>query len=403
MKAPLFSVTIRESWKSILIASLSILGFALMMMSIYPTMGDMLSDPQALGDGISLTQTGVDDDGNSMFNLTWELKPEATDHVAIGTSNPFAHEMLKGFIESGNTSDVGLTDLLIGDTMGNGSTMDDLGITVLYLGRLNYAQFTRMNNESFFFVVYLDEEKNYTPVLVSEQVVDLDLSTTAQWDEWLSSPFVEGMIGRTDFDITTPEGFMAVEFFSFWPMFLFIFIGIKAGGVVAPHVEDKSADILLATGYSRTRFLTEKLGVVGLNLVAVNLAGFLGILLGGIMVGETLDTSALAYTFLGSLPAALAIMGVGLVFSMIFDEGMKCTWAIMGIVMGMYVIGIVTNVVDAAWADVISYLTIFDYYDAVTLMIDKTISIPHLVIPLVVAVITIAAAYWLFQKKEIQA
>jgi ABC-2 type transport system permease protein len=403
VKPILFLATLRDSWKSIVIFSAILFGWAIMMMLIYPTMGDMLSDPMTEGDGISLTQTGLDDMGLKTYNMTWDLTPGAGEHVAIGTANPLIYDMFAGFMDDEDLTGVTITQEMFEEAITNQSAMDLYGISVLYIGRLNYVEFSVANNESFFFVVYLAGGGNYTPVDVSPMVSDVDFSTTAMWDEWLNSPFVEGFIGRTDIDFTSPEGFMAVEFFSMWPMFFLIFIGIKSGGVVAPHVEDKSMDILLATGYSRNRFLSEKVAILAVNVVAVNVAAFLGVMAGTLIVGETMDYAALATTFAGCIPVGVAFIGIGMLLSMLLDEAMKVTWIMMGLVVGMYIIDIITNVVDETWTDILGHFSLFYYYDAVTLMVDMTIPLQNLIIPLVVGLVGIVAAFVLFKKKEIHA
>jgi len=403
MKPVLFLATLRDSWKSIVIFSAILFGWAIMMMLIFPTMGDMLSEPITEADGIKLTETGIDELGVVTFNLTWELSPGAGEHVAIGTTNPLIYDMFVGIISDGELGGVTITQEMFQDIVTNQSAMNIYGINVHYIGRLNYVEFNRINNESVFFVVYLAGGGNYTPVAVSDMVNSEDFSTTAMWDEWMNSPFVEGFIGRTDVDFTSPEGFMAVEFFSMWPMFFLIFIGIKAGGVISPHVEDKSMDILLATGYSRNRFLAEKLGVLGVNLVAVNVGGFLGIMAGTLIIGESFDVTSLIITFAGCIPVGVAFIGIGMLLSTRIDEGMKVTWVMMGLVVGMYIIDIVTNVLDKTWTDVLGHFSLFYYYDAVTLMIDNTIPMQNLIIPLVAGIAGIVLAFWLFKKKEIHA
>ncbi|MFW3145975.1 MAG: ABC transporter permease subunit [Thermoplasmatota archaeon] len=397
----LFLATLRDSWKSILIFCMILFSYGIMMMLIYPSVETMTGELMTKAEGVSLTDTETGDQDRKIYNLTWDLKGGAGEHVAVGTSDPFVYDVFKGFISNGSISASNITREMFESIVTNDSMMDQYGVSILYVGRLNYVEFAKMKNESFYFVVYVISSDNYTPVAVSEMVSDLDFTNLGGFEDWLSSPFVEGFVGRIDFDMTTTEGFMAVEFFSMWPLFFLIYIGIKSGGALAPHVEDKSMDILLATGYSRRRFLGEKLGVLGINLILVNIGAFVGILAGAAVIGESISTKALIVTFLGCIPVGIAFIGIGLVLSVLMDEGMKVTWTIMGLVVGMYVIDIVTNVVDALWADVVGYSSLFYYYDAVSLMIDNTMPVRFAIIPLAVGVAGIVCAFFLFQKKEI--
>ena len=110
-----------------------------------------------------------------------------------------------------------------------------------------------------------------------------------------------------------------------------------------------------------------------------------------------------ALTFIGCIPTGIAFIGIGLVISSLLDEGMKCTWIIMGLVVAMYIIDIITNVVDALWTDVIGFFSLFNQYDPVSIMVDKTIPVVDIIYPLVIGIVGLAAAYYLFNKKEINA
>lgn len=241
-----------------------------------------------------------------------------------------------------------------------------------------------------------------TPVNISDVVSSTELVIKTSIDEYMEdNPFMESILGDSNVDFTSVRGFVAIEFFSIWPLFLVIYVGIKGGGVVSRHVEDLSMDILLATGYSRNRFLTEKMALLGVNLAAVILGGFLGLVVGVAMIGEAVPLTTFFLSFAAYVPMALAFIGIGVLVSVLMNEGSRCTWSLMGIIMGMYVIQIIANLGDGLWADVLGYLSLFTYIEPVELIMNHSMDPVHIIVPSLVGIVTLSAAYVLFNRKEI--
>jgi len=160
-------------------------------------------------------------------------------------------------------------------------------------------------------------------------------------------------------------------------------------------------DILLATGYSRTRFLNEKMLLVLVNLALVLIFAFLGLLLGTIMIGETFPLGGMIFSFLDSIPLALAFIGLSLLVSVLVDEGGKAIGVVMGLVVGEYILLIVANL--ASWGSTLEWFTLFSYSDPYRAMIDNSLDAVNVIVPLAVAFVSITLSYILFNRKEIHA
>ena len=402
MSPALFTASLKDSYKSMIIYFLVLFFYGLMIMSVFPSMANTFSDPMAEGKGILLTEIGKDEDGNQRFNLSWDNRLGAGDHVAVGVSNPLTYALFEGFLED-NDADT-ITQEMFEDVVENESAMEEYGARILYHGTGRWIEFSRTGDSSYFFVVFLAGNGNFTPVNVSDAVSSTELIITTSFDDYLDgNAFMEGFLGNADVDFTTIEGFVAIEFLSMWPLFLVIYLGVKGGGVVSKHVEDLSMDMLLATGYSRNRFLSEKLALLGVNLAVVLSGGFLGLAVGGLMIGKTVSLTGSILIFAASIPMALAFIGIGVLVSVLVDEGSKCTWRMMGIIMGMYMIQIVTNIADGLWADVLAHLSIFTYTDSVDLLINHHMAAVDVIVPSLVGIAAIVLAYVMLNRKEIHA
>jgi ABC-2 type transport system permease protein len=101
---------------------------------------------------------------------------------------------------------------------------------------------------------------------------------------------LEAFVGGTGgLDLTTPEGYLGVELFSFMAPIVLLVFAIGAGAnAIAGEEERKTIGLLLATPISRARLVSEKIGamltlgvflglVLWLSLIAVGAAVDLGI------------------------------------------------------------------------------------------------------------------------------
>jgi ABC-2 type transport system permease protein len=276
------------------------------------------------------------------------------------------------------------------------------GVQLVYLGESTSVNFTNEYDGQVFVVGLVPNDGNLENGTLLGPVSTVDLTQESDFDRYLEdNPFVEGLLGDEIVSFAEIDGFIALEYFSLWPLMLLIYIAIKTGTTISKHVDDQSMDILLATGYSRTRFMTEKLLVVVVNLVLVVVSAWLGVILGVVMIGEPIPVSGLTLAFIGSVPMAIGIIGLSLVLSVVIDEQSKTTGAIMGLTIFMFMIQIVSNV--ASWQDSLGYLSLFRYFNVNELMLDLFVDPVNVVVPIVIGILSVVASYVLFNRKDIHA
>ena len=401
MKMPLFRVTLKDSRKGVIIYSIILFLYAILIVMMYPMFSDEFSDPMAQGDGILLQEEGIGESGEMSFNLSWDARVGSSYHIAMGSKDPMVYTYFLGVVQ-GNETVIDPNLIQLDDLIDNRSLLSLYGIELLYLGADEEVHFERHNETSLFWVLFVTSETNLTPMEVSDAVSTMDLAVTSMFDDYMEdNPVYEGFLGTDVLDFSTLEGFIAIEFFSIWLLFLVIFLSIKAGGAVAKHIEDKSMDILLATGYSRDRFMMEKLLSQIVFLVTVSFGPFLGVVLGTLFIGESVPVGPYAITFLGSIPIALTFIGIAMVVSVLVDEGAKVTALMMGIVVSQYVVMVIANL--SSWGDWMKYLSLFSYFNTSELMIDNYLDPVNVIVPLILFVIFSGVAFLLFRKKEIHA
>ena len=442
MKLPLFKAALKDQQTSMWIYVGVMLFYGLLIMVAYLSVEDTLSDPLSKADGIVLTKIDEDPHGNGVFNLRWETKAGTASHIALGFDTDegmdlrnftmedieglnftLIRELFEGGINISSFEDYlkdypwmmeffnDTIDLGFGEENGYSSPIpldglvpdvDLSGIELVYFGEDIFVNFTNSGSSMFFIVGLIPSDWNLSNMEVLGPVTSLNLVKESDFDAYLQdNPMFEALMGEEFISFTTLDGFIALEYFSMWPLMLLIFMAIKTGGTVSKHVDDQSIDILLATGYSRFRFLNEKMLVILVNLVLVVLAAWIGIVLGIFIIGEPVPLTGITFAFLGSLPLAVGIIGLSLLLSVLIDENSKTTGAILGLTIFMFMIQIVSNI--AGWNDSLGYISLFTYYNMVELMSRHTFDLVNVIVPMLVGMTTIAASYILFKKKEIHA
>lgn len=405
MKKPIhFIAGFRTTWKSLAIYAAIMCGFALMMIWYYPTVGDTLSDPVAEGEGILLTEMGDDS-----YNLTWDVRIGAAYHIAMGGSDMDTYSMMAAYIQDpdadyGPYINTSAINAMVQEMLTNETSMEQSGVQLLYTGQGTQVEFERAPNSTYFWVVFMASETNMTPVNITPFVSTTDLIVSSDFDEYLEdNVMVEAFFGIDSFDFTTIEGWISLEFFSMWPLFFVIFVVIKASGMVSKHVEDKSMDIFLATGYSRERFLAEGTLLQGLNMLAVAVLALLGLVVGCLVINEPIPMMGFVMAFVGSLPMTIGFLGIAILISVLIDEGMKAIGAVMGVVIGSYIMQIIANLSPDYVGDVLGYACLFKYYDAYGLLTDYNMAVENWIVPTVVGVVALVVAFVVFRRKEIHA
>lgn len=424
MKFPLFRAALWDSKLSTIIYCVVLVLYGLMIMSAFTSVGETFSDPFAENNGVKITETGDKVEGVKVYNLSWETQAAVLSHIAISMDSEWALDNDMIDISNGTVpdevSDLGLNWFDIREMMDTMPGLeeeladqgkaepkepykvDDNGTSLLYVSEGTFVNFINKDDNDMFMVVLIPSDGNITNSTIKGPAFLGDLDTVSDFDQYLEdNPFVEGFLGDTNIDFSTIEGFLALEYFSLWPLLFIIFLAVKTSGTISKHVEDRSMDILLATGYSRFRFLNEKVLLLFVNFILIILSAWLGLVLGTLLIGETVPFTGLTVTFLDSIPMALAVMGIALLISVLVDEGGKSIGIVMGVVVGEYMVSIVANL--SSWGDNLKYLSIFTYWDSNDAMLDNVIHPINVIVPMTVALITFSLSYYLFKKKEIRA
>ena len=195
------------------------------------------------------------------------------------------------------------------------------------------------------------------------------------------------------------ESYMSTEHFGFvWPIMLIFLISSFAGTAVSREIEKGTIEILLALPISRVKIFFGKYlsGIAALCIFVV--FSVLAIIPMAEAYNIDYNVSHFLTMSLLGLIFGWAILGLSMLFSAIFSDKSKVYMATGGIMIGMYVIRIVSILSDKF--DKLKYFSFFHYYNAPDALSKNSIAPETFIVFISVAVITtILAAVW-FSKRD---
>lgn len=167
--------------------------------------------------------------------------------------------------------------------------------------------------------------------------------------------------GPASFDMATYVGFINLELYQiFWIVILGILIGFIAASLVSKEIEAKTIDILMSNPISRKQIVFEKfIGLIPMILI-INFGTMLAVMGTTVAIGEELSFSNLFLTHIASIPYFLAVLGIGMLLSVIINEKMKASIFFIAILMGMYVIETMSKTVPDYQS--LGYVSITHYF-----------------------------------------
>ena len=384
MKKQLFVTMLKESRRGLLIFSIIMILYGLLIVTIFPSF-EKLSERSIKGSDIKLEEIG-----DNEYHLSWDRVQGYPNHTAVGSKSMGTYLMVAAYIDPDMI-------LNISDLVDNESLPEEYGGGLLYDGEEIFVNFTNSENYQAFWVFYSNDKGN---VILSDMVAVENITTTSSFDDYLEdNAFFEGMMGGNMVNMYELRGFLAMEFFSLWPLVMAIYFSIMGLSSITKNVEERSIDVLMATGYTRDRFLVEKTYVILVKFVVISLAAFLGLAIGTLAIGKPVPWTGFVFVFAGGIPFALAFIAIGSLASVFINEYKRGLGIIMGAVFVQYVFQIVSNLSEKV--EFLKWFSLFTYWDAGELLIDERFSLINIIIPGTLAIITYMATLYYFRKKEI--
>jgi len=351
---------LRTGWKGLLIFGILILVVSASMVQIFPVFRDSLTEELEGANQVSL-ELPNEQGGN--ITLSWEPLENATSY------------------------------LVLEDTR-----VSMVTAKIAYSGEETSITFEKDFEEKRYYAVMAVIDETSDPLLIG-------IATTEKGEdpfkELLKNPVYAGFTGGRSISMLEVKGFVTLEFFSWWWMLAGLFIAYLSVSVIANDFENKRMDVMLSTPISRRRYLLEKFGamsVIALLMILVAIVGLAGGLASIDALSEFSAATA-ALSLIGCLPFLMVIAAVGILTAVLFQKvrtGMGVTFAFVFAEFFLYTFGGFSKSLE--WMKTIS---IFNYWDYSSVIIDDLFKSGDFVILTVVAIVLVVIGVWVFEKKDI--
>ncbi|WP_306053315.1 ABC transporter permease [Natronococcus wangiae] len=161
--------------------------------------------------------------------------------------------------------------------------------------------------------------------------------------------------------LTTIEGYLVSQLYQFaWVILLANYYAYAAASTVAAEIERGTVDVMLSLPVSRSRFVVGKFLALVPSVLLVNAITFLGVYVGVVFVGESIDVVDLFAVHAYSVVYLLACAGIGVLASVGVSSIRRAQTAAVGAVFGTFLLDSLTFDTDYEWLGDVAPSRYFD-------------------------------------------
>ncbi len=227
------------------------------------------------------------------------------------------------------------------------------------------------------------------------------LEQMAELMETLPPALMQAFGGEDAAFMSTPEGYLAVQYFSMVAL-VFAAYAVAAGINVTANDEDKGIlDMTLSLPIPRWQMIVEKALAYSLLIVAINLVSLFGLWLGILpSTAINVDMGRILVANLNILPVAFFVFGFTIMISVMVRRRSQA----LAIASALVIIGYFVDTIGlAASNSIINDLRVFSYYRYYdfTEVVKNGLVMENVLILMVAAVICFAASLFFFQRRDI--
>jgi ABC-2 type transport system permease protein len=205
--------------------------------------------------------------------------------------------------------------------------------------------------------------------------------------------------GMTDMDMASVLGYFGLIF-----LFCQICLAVQAANygfsLVSIEERELTADFLLAKPVGRPKILTSKIlaAISGLTItnIVVWLSSFIGINI--FRAGREYDARPLVLLLLSIVLFQLFFLAVGLLISLLVKRVRNVTPYSMALAFGMYILNAFGNMIGEDSLEIISP---FKHFEPNYILRNAAYNLPLVLISLSVIIVSVAASYVLYVKRNI--
>ncbi|MBU7024724.1 MAG: ABC transporter permease subunit [Theionarchaea archaeon] len=251
-----------------------------------------------------------------------------------------------------------------------------------------------------------EEDRYYAVMAVLDDTqVLIGIATTAKMkdplEDYMNSPLLTGFTGGRYVSMLEAKGFITMEFFSFWWIFVGLFIAYVSVSAITGDFEGKRMDLIFSTPISRERYILEKftaMSVISLVIILVAATSLISSI-AAMGLSSEFDSKTVISALIGCLPLLMVFAAFGMLTAVIFQKtrvgiGVSFAFVIGGFF--LYTFGEYSD--SLRWMKSLSIMNYWDYYSAV---FDGVFKMGDFIGLFIAAFVLIGLAVLIFKKRDI--
>ncbi|MEZ4672472.1 MAG: ABC transporter permease subunit [Anaerolineae bacterium] len=200
--------------------------------------------------------------------------------------------------------------------------------------------------------------------------------------------------------LATPEGFLAYGFFGYL-LLIFAVYAIMSGLNITANDEDQGIlDVVLSLPLARMRLMLEKFLAYTLLTVFIIACAYVGLIAGLQFSALEVDSSKLLQSTFNMLPSSLLMLAFTALAGALFRRKGTATAVASLFVVGSYFLNFLGEAASSTVFEPLRQLSFFHYYDH-NGVVQHGLSWGNIGILSVVTVVCVAAALWLFERRDV--
>lgn len=200
--------------------------------------------------------------------------------------------------------------------------------------------------------------------------------------------------------LSTIEGFLAVELYSFaWVILFGLYTAYAAAGMVADAVEHDRMDLWLALPVRRWRLLVEQYLTLLVPILIVNVVTPVVVYAGSVLIDDPIPVLDLVMVHALSVPYLLCTGAIGLVFGVVFSRSSVAERVSLALVFALF---LVESLLTDTEYEVVGALSPTRYYDVNAILVQGEYDLISAGVLLVATAMLVGLAALLFTRKDIR-
>lgn len=210
--------------------------------------------------------------------------------------------------------------------------------------------------------------------------------------------FLAGLMGFEE--LHSIEGFTSGWLFPFiWVLLIGIYFAYTSSSFISGDIRSRQLDLLLSNPVSRESVVMQKFASLWVPLLVLNVVLFVVLVVGSLLIGESIDITGLVMTQVLSVPYLLVCASIGMVLSVVIDRVGTAQAGAIGAVFILWMLEGVSEM-DPDY-EILGVIAPSRYYDPSAILVRGEYAYMDALILLFGAVALLAVAIMLFVRRDL--